>query len=94
MYYQLDDLTIDIAHQTVRRGEELLDVSGLSFRLLAFLLEQGTAVVSFDGLMQGVWSPSLVNEETITQRVRLLRAAIGDSGRRPRYIRSVRAQGY
>ncbi|WP_346837776.1 winged helix-turn-helix domain-containing protein [Microbulbifer sp. SAOS-129_SWC] len=94
MHYQLDDLTIDLARQQVRRGDVLLNVSGLSFRLLAFMLERGADVVSFDALIAGVWAPSIVNEETVTQRVRLLRSALGDDGRSPRYIRSVRGSGY
>jgi tetratricopeptide (TPR) repeat protein len=35
-----------------------------------------------------------VNEETVTQRVRLLRQALGDDARQPRYIRTVRGRGY
>ncbi|WP_193162216.1 winged helix-turn-helix domain-containing protein [Microbulbifer hainanensis] len=94
MRYQLDDLTIDLSRQQVQRGAELLNVSGLSFRLLAYMLQRGSEVVSFDALIDGVWAPSVVNEETVTQRIRLLRAALGDDGRSPRYIRSVRGSGY
>jgi len=69
-------------------------VSGLSFRLLEVLLEQGQRVVGFDELMERVWAPAVVNEETVTQRVRLLRQALRDDGRNPRYLRSVRGRGY
>ncbi len=94
-YYQFDDLHIDVMRQQVtRQGGEALDVSGLSFRLLHYLLTQGTRVVGFDELIAGIWSPAHVNEETVTQRVRLLRQALGDDGRQPRYLRSVRGQGY
>ena len=94
-HYRLDDLSIDIARQRVLRdGGQALDVSGLSFRLLAYLLRQGTRVVGFDELIAQVWAPAHVGEETVTQRVRLLRQALGDDGRQPRYLRSVRGQGY
>ncbi len=94
MRYSLDDLTIDINSQKVWQDQQLLSINGLNFRFLAFLLSKGTAIISFDELIEGVWAPAIVNEDTITQRVRLLRAALGDDGRNPRYIRSVRAQGY
>lgn len=94
MQFELDDLVIDIQRQRVYRGNEALNVSGLSFRLLRFMLERGDTVVGFDDLISGVWAPSVVNEETVTQRVRLLRAALGDDGRQPRYVRSVRGRGY
>lgn len=95
LHYRLDDLRIDVARQRVIRddGQEL-DVSGLSFRLLHYLLTQGTRVVGFDALITSIWAPAVVNEETVTQRVRLLRQALGDDGRQARYLRSVRGQGY
>lgn len=92
--YRLDDLVIDVPRQRVERDGAVLDVGGLSFRLLHYLLEQGQRVVGFDELIGQVWAPAIVNEETVTQRVRLLRQALGDDGRNPRYLRSVRSQGY
>jgi len=92
--YRLDDLIIDVPRQRVERDGAALDVGGLSFRLLEFLLEQGQRVVSFDELIERVWAPAVVNEETVTQRVRLLRQALGDDGRNSRYLRSVRGRGY
>jgi len=92
--YRLDDLLIDVPHQRVERDGTVLDVGGLSFRLLEFLLEQGQRVVGFDELIERVWAPAVVNEETVTQRVRLLRQALGDDGRSSRYLRSVRGRGY
>src|SRR5688572_18775934 len=92
--YRLDDLTIDVPRQRVERDGVALDIGGLSFRLLHYLLEQGQRVVGFDELIEHVWAPAVVNEETVTQRVRLLRQALGDDGRNSRYLRSVRGQGY
>lgn len=92
--YRLLDLSIDLARQRVERDADVLDVQGLSFRLLASLLVHGTDVVSFDTLIDEVWSPAVVGEETVTQRVKLLRQSLGDDGRQPRYIRSVRGRGY
>ena len=94
MIYYLDDLTIDIAKKKVIRSHECLKVSGLNFQFLSFMLTQGTDVVTFEVLIEGVWSPAIVNEDTVTQRVRLLRSALGENRHNPRYIRSVRGQGY
>nr|WP_255494685.1 winged helix-turn-helix transcriptional regulator [Luteibacter sp. Sphag1AF] len=88
------DLVVDLPRQRVERDGVALDVSGLSFQLLAYLLAQGQRVVRFDELIEQVWAPAIVNEETVTQRVRLLRQALGDDARRPRYVRTVRGQGY
>ena len=88
------DLHIDRNAQQVRRGNEVLPVNGLSWRLLECLLSHGTDVVSFDSLAQQVWAPAVVGEDAISQRVKLLRQALGDDSRRPRYVRSVRGRGY
>ncbi len=92
--YRFADLEIDFSDRRVRRGAAVLDVGGLSYDLLRYLLEQGDRVVGFDELIERVWAPAVVNEETVTQRVKLLRQALGDDGRNPRYIRSVRGRGY
>src|SRR5690349_10093279 len=92
--YRLLNLVVDLRAQRVMRDGQPLDVQGLSFRLLACLLAHEGAVVGFDRLMAEVWAPAVVNEETVTQRVKLLRQALGDDGRQPRYIRSVRGRGY
>lgn len=92
--YSLDDLMIDTQRQRVERAGVALDVSGLSFQLLAHLLQGGERVATYDELIATVWAPAIVNEETVTQRVKLLRQALGDDGRNPRYIRSVRGRGY
>jgi len=89
-----EDLRIDLVRRRVERGGAVLDVAGLSFDLLRYLLAQGDRVVGFDELIERVWSPAVVNEETVTQRVKLLRQALGDDGRNPRYVRSVRGRGY
>ena len=95
LHYRLDDLRIDVERQrVVRDNGQVLDVAGLSFRLLHYLLTQGTRVVGFDALIANIWAPAIVNEETVTQRVRLLRQSLGDDGRQARYLRSVRGQGY
>lgn len=90
----LDDLTIDVARRRVRRGDEMLELGGLTFDVLACLLAHGDRVVGFDELIAAVWAPAVIGEETVTQRIKLLRQALGDDGRNPRYVRSVRGKGY
>jgi DNA-binding winged helix-turn-helix (wHTH) protein/Tfp pilus assembly protein PilF len=94
MQYGYLDLIIDVdARQACRAGAPL-DVAGLSFDLLACMLRQGDRVVSTDELIDAVWAPALVTDETVTQRIKLLRQALGDDSRHPRYIRTVRGRGY
>ena len=45
-------------------------------------------------LIRDVWDDVVVSDETLAQRVRLLRQALGEDSQNPRYIASVRGRGY
>ena len=47
-----------------------------------------------DELMSVVWPGTVVSPETVSQRVKLLRDALGDDPREPRYIGGLRGRGY
>jgi TolB-like protein len=51
-------------------------------------------MLSTDDLLDTVWAPAVVNPETVGQRVKLLRQALGDDPRAPRYVVGVRGRGY
>ncbi|XOV79971.1 MAG: winged helix-turn-helix domain-containing protein [Aestuariibacter sp.] len=89
---QTHDLIIDLQSRKVCRGEQTLPVSGLTFTLLQALIAEANQVVSKDTLAQSVWHGKVVSDETIAQRISLLRKALGKE--KPDYIESVRGEGY
>ena len=94
MHYKLDDLTIDTGRQQISRGTERLALPKLSYDLLLALVRAAPNVVSLDELMRLVWPGVIVSPETVSQRVKLLRDALGDDPRMPRYIGGLRGRGY
>jgi DNA-binding winged helix-turn-helix (wHTH) protein len=62
--------------------------------LLVTLVRAAPNLLSFDQLSERVWSGLVITPETIVQRVRLLRGALGDDPQAPRYIEGVRGRGY
>lgn len=92
--YLADDLVIDAGTREVRRADELLELPGLSFDLLLALVRAAPNVLSHDDLEELVWAGRPVSPETVTQRVKLVRDALGDSSDSPRYITVVRGRGY
>ncbi len=92
--YRVGDLELDAGTVTVRRGDEDIALPGLSFELLMCLARHAPNVVSTDTLMDEVWGQVVVGEETVKQRVTLLRKALGDDSSDPRYIAAVRGRGY
>lgn len=92
--YQVDDLTIDLAPRRVRRAGTVIPLKALSFDLLVTLVRAAPALVSFEQLNERVWPGLVITPETIVQRVKLLRGALGDDPHAPRYIEGVRGRGY
>ncbi len=92
--YRVGDLLIDIGRQQVTRATEELSLSQLSFQLLLALARAAPNLLTFDELMERVWAGLVVSPETVSQRVKLVREAIGDDSQSPRYIAGVRGRGY
>jgi TolB-like protein/DNA-binding winged helix-turn-helix (wHTH) protein/Flp pilus assembly protein TadD len=92
--YRVDDLIIDVGRQRVMRGDTDIPLSGLSFELLLALVREAPNLVSYDRLMELVWPGLVVSPETVTQRVKLVRDALGDDSHAPRYILGMRGRGY
>jgi TolB-like protein/DNA-binding winged helix-turn-helix (wHTH) protein/Flp pilus assembly protein TadD len=92
--YQVDDLTVDLAPRRVRRAGTVIPLKALSFDLLVTLVRAAPNLLSFDQLSERVWPGLVVTPETIVQRVKLLRSALGDDPHAPRYIEGVRGRGY
>src|SRR5512139_3454722 len=91
--YQAGDLIIDLGRATVHRDGQPLHVQGLSFDLLALLVESAPDLVPQEQMLAQVWKGLVVGPETLSQRIKLLRAALDDDSRHPRYIEVVRGRG-
>src|SRR5262249_28402562 len=66
----------------------------LYFDLLVTLARAAPALVSFNQLSERVWPGLIITPETISQRVKLVRDALGDDSHAPHYIAGIRGRGY
>ena len=92
--FRVGDLEVDVGKAEVTRGTEKIALPKLSFDLLCALINAAPAIVTNDELLQQVWPGLMVSPESVAQRVKLLRSAIGDDSQQPRYILGVRGRGY
>lgn len=90
----VDDLTIDVGAQSVVRDGIPIILPQLSFKFLLTLIRASPNVLSIEALMEQVWTGIFVNSETVTQRAKLLRDALGDDPKSPRYFTVRRGSGY
>lgn len=90
----IGDLVLDVGVRQVSRGSVPVELPKLSFRLLHALALSAPDVLTQDELIERVWPGRVISPETLTQRVKLLRQALGDDAREPRYVGLVRGEGY
>lgn len=92
--FRVGDLEVDPGQRQVQRRDQALSLPGHSFDFLLALIHVAPNIATSDYLCQSVWGGRPVSPETITQRAKLLRDALGDDSQQPRYVAVVRGQGY
>jgi TolB-like protein/DNA-binding winged helix-turn-helix (wHTH) protein len=92
--YLVSDLRVDVGQQRVTREQVEISLPKLSFDLLLALIRTAPNLVSNDELMTLVWPDRVVSLDTVNQRVKLLRDALGDDAHNPRYVAGLRGRGY
>jgi TolB-like protein/DNA-binding winged helix-turn-helix (wHTH) protein/Tfp pilus assembly protein PilF len=93
-FYRVGDLRVDVGQQRVTRDDAEIPLPKLSFDMLLVLIRAAPDIVSNDELMARVWPGLIVSPETVNQRVKLLRDALSDDARNPRYVAGLRGRGY
>ena len=92
--YEVGDFTLDVGMGLLTRAGELVPLPPKTFELFLELVRRAPGILRRQELIDGVWPKEIVNDEALTQRVLLLRRALGDDPKSPRYIASVPRGGY
>ena len=85
----LDTDTLEVTREGVRQP-----VEPQVFQLLRFLLENRDRVIGKDELFAQIWDRRIVSDATLTSRINLARAAVGDDGRSQAVIKTFPKRGY
>jgi DNA-binding response OmpR family regulator len=90
------DLTIDPDRHEVRRGDQVVDLTRVEFRLLEAILAADGRVLSRDQLLDAVYGHEAADilDRTIDVHIRRLRDKLDDDPEAPRYVQTVRGVGY
>lgn len=89
----IDDLRLDLAARRVFRSADEIVLGRLTFDLFAALARAAPSALSADEIVARVWDSKVVTDETLQQRVSLLRRALGQDSSRE-YVQTVRGFGY
>ncbi len=92
--FRFDDVVVDRDLFRVSKGDQAKNLEPRAFDLLIYLIEHRDRVVDKQELFDQVWKESFVSDNALTQEIKNIRHAIGDSANSSRYIRTVQKHGY
>lgn len=94
MRVRFDRFVFDSEQRTLLDGESEQHVGPKAFQLLDLLLREAPRAISKKELIDAIWPDTFVNDSNLPGLVNELRAALGDSSREPRFVRTVHGFGY
>jgi Tol biopolymer transport system component/DNA-binding winged helix-turn-helix (wHTH) protein len=88
------EFLFDAKEKVLFRQGKPVSITPKTFELLIVLVKNHGHLVEKNDLMKAVWTDSFVEESNLTYTISLLRIALGDEKRNPRFIETVSRRGY
>lgn len=92
--YCFGPFVADAAERTLHRDGRPVPLTRTVFDLLLILLAEAGSLQTRDSLIDALWPDSVVGEQSLASKMYALRRALGDNGKEPKYIETVRGVGY
>jgi pimeloyl-ACP methyl ester carboxylesterase/DNA-binding winged helix-turn-helix (wHTH) protein len=92
--FSFENFALDCERRELRAHGAIVPVEPQVFDLLVYLIENRDRVVSKDDLIAAVWSGRIVSDSTLDSRINAVRKALGDSGGRQRFVRTIARKGH
>lgn len=94
VFFSFGDWTVRPAQRSIERRDERLVLEPKLIDVLTYLAGTGGKVVSAEQLLTDCWRGTFYGDNPVHKTVALLRKALHDDARAPRYIATVRKRGY
>jgi TolB-like protein/DNA-binding winged helix-turn-helix (wHTH) protein/Flp pilus assembly protein TadD len=94
--YEFGDFRLETGSRRLFRAEtgEIVTLQPKAFELLSFLIESGGRILTKNEILETVWAESFVEEGNLSQTVFVLRKALNDDSKNPRFIVTLPNRGY
>ena len=92
--YRFAEFTVSPSRRLLIRAGREVPLIPRYFDLLVLLLERRHQAVQRQDILESVWSDVIVSDGALSQAIRTLRRALGDTAREPLFIRTVSRHGY
>ena len=94
MRFRLPEHELDEATRTLRGPSGVVHLEPQVYDVLVHLVRHRDRAVAKTELLDEIWGNQFVSESALTTRIKSVRAALGDTGRDQRHIRTVHGFGY
>jgi DNA-binding winged helix-turn-helix (wHTH) protein/predicted ATPase/class 3 adenylate cyclase len=95
MRYVFGDYTLDTEHYELRHREKRVRLEPRVFNLLTTLVQHPGQTLTKEELWAQVWPQlPILSDQSLKKCVEQARKALGEAGKTPRYIETVRGRGY
>jgi TolB-like protein/DNA-binding winged helix-turn-helix (wHTH) protein/Tfp pilus assembly protein PilF len=78
----------------LKKGEEILRLEPKIIQFLSYLAARAGEPISREQLLEEIWPGMIVSDESLTNAVRKIRKAFGDSSQNPQVIETIPKMGY
>jgi DNA-binding winged helix-turn-helix (wHTH) protein len=92
--YRFAEFTVSRSRRTLSREGREIPLIPRYFDLLVLLLERRGQAVHRRDILESVWSDVVVSDGALSQAIRTLRRALGDTAHEPLFIRTMSRHGY
>ena len=90
----ISDLILDLDSQCVLRGGETISLTYTEFKILELLAKNKKKIFSLEHIYQAIWEDNAVGNDAIMVHIKNIRKKLGDSSRKPAYIKTAWGKGY
>jgi TolB-like protein/DNA-binding winged helix-turn-helix (wHTH) protein len=92
--FSLGPYVIEVPLNRVRRNGQIVQLEPKIMQVLLCLAERHGQVVSKQELIRSVWPDTFVSDDVLTRSISVLRKALDDDSRQPRFIETIQRSGY
>jgi TolB-like protein len=94
MIYRFDDFELDTGNFELTRNGEELALEPKVYDLLSYLVSSQKKLVTKEELFEYLWPGQIVTEASLSNQIKEARKALGDSGKRQAFIKTVHGRGF
>src|SRR5581483_3179640 len=92
--YEFGEFRVETSSFRLLKAGQPVALEPKALELLIFLIENNNQMLGKTDILNAVWGDAFVTENALSREIALLRKALGDDSKQPKYIETVQGRGY